>query len=240
MAVRSTCPSVNIGQIRDIAMREPAQVMHIEPRWPVALASILLVVLLNVLPGRLRVLPNWASYLAAIALIVPMAALSLSTAKARWLHIESIVILLFLAFTVPAMIVDLNDLFAAMLRPSGAAISGLRLLASSVAVWATNVLVFSLVYWRLDRGGPEARAGNASTKPDWLFPQNGAPEGVPPDWRATFVDYLFLAFCTATAFSAGDASPLTSRAKLLMMSESIISLVTIIAVAARAINILGS
>ena len=118
-------------------------------------------------------------------------------------------------------------------------VTGIQLLSSSVAAWATNVLLFSLVYWRLDRGGPEARA-NANTLPDWLFPQQGVPEYVPSDWHATFVDYLFLAFATATAFSPTDALPLTSRAKMLMMFESIISLVTIVAVAARAINILGT
>jgi len=73
-----------------------------------------------------------------------------------------------------------------------------------------------------------------------LFPQQSAPEYVPPDWHPTFVDYLFLAFDTATAFSPTDALPLTSRANVLMMLQSTISLVTVIAVAAVAINILGS
>jgi hypothetical protein len=123
-------------------------------------------------------------------------------------------------------------------RPSD--ITGLQLFASSIAVWVTNVLIFSLLYWQIDRGGPEARANNASTKPDWLFPQTGAPEDAPPDWRPTFVDYLFLGFSTATAFSPTDALPLTSRAKMLMMLESTISLVTIVVVASRAINILGN
>ena len=106
-------------------------------------------------------------------------------------------------------------------------------------MWVTNVLVFSLLYWQIDRGGPEARANDAGTRPDWLFPQAGAPEDAPPDWRPTFVDYLFLGFSTATAFSPTDALPLTSRAKMLMMLESTISLATIVVVASRAINILG-
>jgi hypothetical protein len=96
------------------------------------------------------------------------------------------------------------------------------------------------MYWRLDRGGPEARANQVNAKPDWLFPQQTVPEYVPPDWHATFIDYLFLAFDTGTAFSPTDTLPMTSRAKVLMMLQSMISLVTIIAVAARAINILGS
>ena len=112
------------------------------------------------------------------------------------------------------------------------------LLASSIGVWVDNVLAFSLLYWQLDRGGPHARANNLSRKPDWLFPQAGVPEDVLPGWQATYVDYLFLGFSTATAFSATDALPLTSRAKMLMMLESTISLLTLVIVAARAVNVL--
>jgi hypothetical protein len=119
-------------------------------------------------------------------------------------------------------------------------IDGLRLFTSSISVWVSNVLMFSLLYWQLDRGGPEARMNNTGIRPDWQFPQVGDPEEAPPDWRPTFVDYLFLAFTTSTAFSPTDALPMTARAKLLMMLESSISLMTIIVVAARAINILGS
>ena len=135
---------------------------------------------------------------------------------------------------------DRTGCFRSKAHPSTYHPTGIQLLASSVAAWALNVLLFSLAYWRLDRGGPEARANHANTRPDWLFPQQSVPEYVPPDWYPTFVDYLFLAFDTATAFSPTDALPLTSRAKVLMMLQSTISLVTVIAVAARAINILGS
>jgi hypothetical protein len=82
---------------------------------------------------------------------------------------------------------------------------------------------------------------NPRKRPDWLFPQVGAPpESVPSDWSPVFVDYLFLSYSTATAFSATEVLPLTSRAKMLMMLESSISLMTIVLVASRAINILGS
>ncbi len=137
------------------------------------------------------------------------------------------------------MIAGLALLIAEMVRRSGE-VSGIQLLTSSVALWVLNVLTFSLLYWQLDRGGPEARANQARPRPDWLFPQEGAPRDVPPDWRPTFVDYLFLGYSTATAFSTTDVMPLTSRAKMLMMLESTISLATIVAVMSRAINILGS
>jgi hypothetical protein len=101
--------------------------------------------------------------------------------------------------------------------------------------------MFALLYWQLDRGGPAGRASSAPPRPDWLFPQDDAgPEHLAPGWRPRFIDYLFLAFSTATAFSTTDALPLTGRAKLAMMSESAVSLVTLVVVAARAINVLGS
>lgn len=119
-------------------------------------------------------------------------------------------------------------------------VGGLQLFASSIAIWVNNVLAFSLLYRQIDRGGPEARINNTGMRPDWLFPQEGAPvEVVPPNWVPTFVDYRYLGFSTATAFSATDALPMAPRAKLLMMLNSTISLLTLVVVAARAIDIIG-
>ena len=217
-------------------MKEAAEV---ESRWQVVVVILVIFSLLTLLPSRVRVFPNWVPFLLTTALIVPMVAIQLTAAKARWLRVERIVISFFLAIGGFALVNSLVFLLYEMVRRSFE-VTGIQLLASSVAAWALNVLLFSLAYWRLDRGGPEARANHANTRPDWLFPQQTAPEYVPPDWHPTFVDYLFLAFDTATAFSPTDALPLTSRAKVLMMLQSTISLVTVIAVAARAINILGS
>ena len=220
-------------------MKKPVQTRRIEPRWPVVLTVLAVLFLLAVLPGRIRLLPIWLFYVIAIEVIAPMAAVTLTAAKARWLRVERIVTLLFFVVVGVGILMGLAYLMHAMVRRSEE-ISGLQLLTSSIAFWVTNVLIFSLLYWQIDRGGPEARLNNASTQPDWLFPQVGAPDDVPPDWRPVFVDYLFLGFTTATAFSPTDALPLTSRAKMLMMFESTISLVTIVVVASRAINILGS
>ena len=220
-------------------MTARTEVTHIESRWQVVLVILAIFFLLILLPSRVRVFPTWFAYLLTIALIAPMVAVQLTTPKSLWLRIERIVLLFFLAFVGFGLVKSLWYLLYEMVRRSFE-VTGIQLLTSSVAAWATNVLLFSLAYWRLDRRGPEARANHVNTRPDWLFPQQGALEYVPPDWHPTFVDYLCLAFNTATAFSPTDALPLTSRAKLLMMLESIISLVTIIVVAARAINILGS
>lgn len=213
--------------------------IRIETRWPVILAITLVGILLTLLPDRIKIFPWWVPYALSIALIVPMAALAFTTTKVRWIYIERIVIQLFFVVGGCGMVDQLIRLLSAMVRRSDQ-LTGLQLLTSSLAVWASNVLIFSVAYWRTDRGGPEARANGVKRRPDWLFPQQGVPEDAPLDWRPTFIDYFFLSFCTATAFSPAEAQPLTARAMLLLMLESIISLITVIAVAARAINILGS
>ncbi len=219
-------------------MKDPTQPLRIEPRWPAALAILAVLLLLTVLPGRVRLLPVWFPFVVVIATLLPMAVVALTAARARWLRVERAITLLFVALMGLANLSILAYLVRNMVKQPGD-IGGLQLLTSSIALWVTNVLAFSLLYWQMDRGGPEARANDVGTKPDWLFPQSGAPEDAPPGWRPTFVDYLFLAFSTATAFSPTDALPLTSRAKMLMMLESSISLSTLVVVASRAINILG-
>lgn len=218
-------------------MEEPNQ--RIETRWLVILAVVAVFVLLILLPARVRVFPIWVGCALVSVLIAPMVALSFSTDKRRWLHIEAAATLVFILITGFALLDNLQFLLFQLVRGHGK-LTGFTLLTSSIAVWATNVLIFSVVYWRFDRGGPEARANQATTKPDWLFPQENVPELAPSGWCPSFIDYFFLAFCTATAFSPTDVLPLTSRSKALMMFESLVSLVTIIMVLARAINTLGT
>jgi uncharacterized membrane protein len=221
-------------------MKEPTPAARFEPLWPVALAILAVLFVLTLLPGRIKPFPNWFPYVVGIVVVLPMAASRLTAANPRWLRIEQMVTLAFILVAGASNLVSLIYLIHAMVSRSEE-IGGLQLLTSSVGVWIINTLIFSLLYRQMDRGGPEARLNNAGTKPDWLFPQEGAPaEDVPPEWRPSFVDYLFLGYSTATAFSTTDVVPLTSRAKILMMLESTISLVTIVVVAARAINILGN
>jgi hypothetical protein len=220
-------------------MEGPNEIRRIESRWLVILAVVAVFILLILLPSRIREFSIWFGCALVSALIVPMVALSLSTNKRWWLHVEGITTPVFILVTGFALVDNLQFLLFQMVR-GHVKLTGLTLLTSSVAVWATNVLIFSLVYWRIDRGGPETRANQADILPDWLFPQEEVPELVPIRWCPSFVDYLFLSFCTATAFSPTDALPLTSRAKALMMLEGVVSLVTIIMVLARAINTLGT
>lgn len=220
-------------------MTDPASARRIEARWPVVLAILSVIVLLTAMPGRIRIFPAWFPFLLGSLVIVPTAVCGFVPGKPLWLRIERLLTLLFFVVTLLGSIVSQANLITAMIsRSSG--ISGVQLLTSSIAVWVTNVLAFSLLYWQMDRGGPEARTGGIRVKPDWLFPQGGAsPEEFPMDWSPTFLDYLSLGFNTSTAFSPTDVLPLTRRAKMLMMIESSISLVTIVVVASRAINILG-
>jgi uncharacterized membrane protein len=218
-------------------MEEPNQIRCSESRWLVILAVVAVFLLLIALPRRIRVFPIWVVWTLVSALIAPMVGVSVSNDKSRWLQIEGSATLVFILITGIALLDNLQFLLSQMVLGE-VKLSGFTLLTSSIAVWSTNVLIFSLAYWRIDRGGPEARANQATPKPDWLFPQQTAPELAPSGWCPSFIDYLFLAFCTATAFSPTDALPLTSRAKVLMMLESILSLTTIITVLARAINTL--
>jgi uncharacterized membrane protein len=120
---------------------------------------------------------------------------------------------------------------------SGGKVTATRILASGAAIWITNVIVYALWYWEFDRGGPVERALSPSHTPDFLFPQMGDPR-LDPDWHATFVDYLYVSFTNAMAFSPTDTMPLTRWAKMLMLAQSGVSLVTVGLVAARAVNIL--
>jgi uncharacterized membrane protein len=122
---------------------------------------------------------------------------------------------------------------------AGATQNGRTLLLDATNIWATNVIVFSVWYWALDRGGPSLGKVDHQGPSEFLFPQTGLAETVGTERKPGYVDYLFLSFCTSTAFSPTDTMPLTSRMKLLMMLESIVSLLTLALVAARAVNILA-
>ena len=112
------------------------------------------------------------------------------------------------------------------------------LLINGLEVYLTNIIVFALWYWDTDRGGPVARAHGERPFPDFLFPQMTNRELAPADWGPTFVDYLYVSFTNATAFSPTDVMPLARWAKILMLIQSGVSLATVALVVARAVNIL--
>jgi hypothetical protein len=116
--------------------------------------------------------------------------------------------------------------------------NGHALIGSGIVLWVTNVLLFGLWYWELDRGGPMSRLTDPGARPDFLFPQMDKKEYAPPGWIPSLVDYLYLSFTNATAFSPTDTMPLTAIAKWLMATQATAALVTIGLVVARAVNIL--
>jgi hypothetical protein len=139
------------------------------------------------------------------------------------------------AFNVLGVIV----LVASLIAHSAGRITGAQLLASGGAVWFTNAIAFGLAFWELDCGGPVARAlATAARKPDFQFPQDENPQLARVGWAPRLWDYFYISLTNATAFSPTDSMPLTRPAKALMAAESMLSVVTVLLVAARAVNIL--
>ena len=115
--------------------------------------------------------------------------------------------------------------------------SGRALLAAGSIVWVSNNIAFALLYWELDGGGAAARAHRLPMHADFAFPQQLKPRIAQPNWRPRFVDYLYLGFTNATAFSPTDVMPLAHWAKLAMMVQSLISIAILGLVIARAVNV---
>jgi uncharacterized membrane protein len=118
-------------------------------------------------------------------------------------------------------------------------VAGRPLLIAAAEVWATNAIVFALWYWEFDGGGPPTRLADPAGRRDFVFVQMLSPELAEPGWHPRFVDYLYFSFANASAFSPSDTLPLTRWAKLMMLFQSSISIVTVVLVAARAVNMLG-
>ncbi|MDR3718812.1 MAG: hypothetical protein P4K98_08420 [Bryobacteraceae bacterium] len=202
-----------------------------EPRWPVWLAFLAVCGLYLALPENLTLGPTWLLPILVAAILTP-------TIVAHWQGRKKLnrrLGLFLIALITAALAWSMGALIIGLPAHRQSATGLLR---SASALWASNILVFAIWYWKLDAGGPHARdARGAHVEGSFLFPQMTLQrEGKP--WRPGFVDYLFLAFNTSTAFSPTDVPPLTRWAKLLMMSQSIISLGAIVILAGRAVNML--
>ena len=194
--------------------------------------------LIALLPRRYALMPSWLADFIVVGMIAPMllnAVLKRETPVLR--RVERVAE--FVAVIVALTFNSLNLLIAAYnLVENPGKLDPVPLFYTSVGVWTGNVLIFTLLYWLIDGGGPDARLSGAAKYPDFVFPAMEDEEHVRPGWQPDIVDYLFLGFTTSTAFSPTEAMPMTSRAKLLMVFQSSISLITIAIVAARTINIL--
>jgi hypothetical protein len=221
--------------------RHPAWRRHTqgERRWPATLAVLAAAALQMALPARLTMPPRYALPAIEVLLVVGLSLADPDRIDRRdnRLRLVSVGIIAFLSLANMGAGVRL---VSALLEGHGPAMSAARLLVNGGSVWVTNVIAFGLWYWELDRGGPAARTYGLRAYPDFLFPQMSSPEMAPPDWEPFFVDYLYLSFTNATAFSPTDVMPLSRWAKATMALQSAVALVVVLLVVARAINILGN
>ncbi len=208
-----------------------------EPRWPAALALFSVGALNLSLPESLTVGPDWL----LLALVLGLTILGALFGRRGWPRASRKIGFLAHGVVTADLLVSMFLLVRSL--PSHA-VAPKALLGAAAALWLANILVFAGWYWRLDAGGPHARESRARhTHGDFLFPQMTidpatSPLGGDPDWSPGFVDYLFLAFNTSTAFSPTDVPVLSPWAKLLMMLQASISFTTVALLAARAVNIL--
>ncbi len=206
-----------------------------ESPWAVLLAVLAATALQVALPNRYEIPPNWL-----LPTLGALLGIGLSVANQKGFTRISpqlrLISKLLIAVITLANAGSAGRLIVALLR--GREQDPTTLLLTGGAIWLTNVIVFGMWYWDLDRGGPAARAQALKSYPDFLFPQMTAPELSSPNWKPEFVDYLYVSFTNAAAFSPTDVLPLARWAKMTMMVQSMVSLSTVVLVIARAVNIL--
>jgi uncharacterized membrane protein len=208
-----------------------------EPRWA-ATASVLAVMAIQLaLPARLVGHPQILIPAVEAALLACLIALNPHRIERRSRAYRTLSLVLTLG-------IGGANLYSAVLLVRGL-VQGTdhtaagKLLLTGGAIWLINIVIFGLAYWELDRGGPAARAHGERDVPDFLFPQLQTPELAPPHWEPAYLDYFYLSFTNSTAFSPTDVLPVTRKAKLLMLMQSAVSLITVVLVVARAVNILN-
>ncbi|MEO6913570.1 MAG: hypothetical protein ABI182_06065 [Candidatus Baltobacteraceae bacterium] len=216
-----------------------------EPRWHAAIAVVIALLLYVTLPPKLTFGPLWLVPLMTLALMVPLLIFSpYRHQETQWQRILSIVLIIIINL---ANIVSVILLVFSLVVPHQhtKSATGTQLILSAAQIWLTNILVYGLWFWEIDGGGPDVRAhtvlAHRSYKPDFAFPQMLMPDrmaSLDPAWKPRFLDYVFVSFTNATAFSPTDTFPLSQAAKLLFMGEAVTALVTIAVIAGRAVNIL--
>ncbi|WP_046727087.1 DUF1345 domain-containing protein [Streptomyces humi] len=209
---------------------------HGEPRWAVTAVILVAVAIQLMLPHRLALQPYWVLPALEIVLLAGLIAGNPRRVepRTRWLRLVGLALM---------GLISLANGWAAVRLVAGL-VNGTEgedagpLLLTGGGIWLTNVIVFALWYWEWDRGGPMERVRGRRQYADFLFVQMQSPETAPADWEPAFLDYLYLSFTNSTAFSPTDVMPLSRWAKMLMMLQSSVSLVTVVLVVARAVNIL--
>ena len=195
-------------------------------------AALLVGVIDFVVPNSVVFGPPWLLLVIEAVLLAPVVVAAISVRISLPYHIARLLAMVLLVVLALSLIASLMLLVTHI--PT---LAGYTLLESGGLLWAANVLVFALWYWETDGNGPPMRLENCYAAADFQFTQQIG--GNPTNWAPGFVDYLFLAFCTSTALSPADVMPLTRRAKALMMLQAVISMVIIVLLVARSVNIIG-
>jgi uncharacterized membrane protein len=217
---------------------ESSELAYGEPRWPMAAAVVATMVLTVLLPNDLRLAPRWLLPTVEGFLLVALIAgdpgrISRRSTVLRAVSVALISVLALSAIWSTIQLID--DLIHGGPETSSAT----ALLQAGGNVWACTVLAFSLLYFELDGGGAAARAERMPRSPDLAFPQQLNPNVADPRWRPRYVDYLYLGVTNSMAFSPTDVMPLAPWAKLTMAVQSVVSLLILGLVVARAVNVLA-
>ncbi|OKK21878.1 hypothetical protein AMK16_01045 [Streptomyces sp. CB00455] len=218
--------------------QQPQPAVGAETRWPMAAAVIVSAVLTLLLPDDLRLGPRWALPLAEGLLLVALMSadpvrISRRSGALRAVSVALVGVLACGAIWSTVRLID--DL----VHGGDETNSATALLLAGGSVWASTVLAFSLLYFELDNGGPAARAHHMPPTPALAFPQQLTPELNASNWRPRYIDYLYLGFTNSTALSPTDVMPLAPWAKIVMTLQSVVSLVILGLVIARAVNVLA-
>ena len=209
-----------------------------EAYWPPLLAIFVAIGLQLTLPGQLRVGPT--GLIPGLEGVVAIGLIFASPRKLEGQHARRRrVALVLISLVSLANAGSLALLAHKLLHHGTTSIQGRPLIVAGTLIWLTNVIIFGLWYWEMDRGGPGRRAEGSDGPPDFLYPQMSDDRIEPLQWRPRFLDYLYVSLTNAMAFSPTDTMPLTPMAKSTMGLQALVSLVTIGLVVSRAVNILN-
>jgi hypothetical protein len=207
-----------------------------EPRWPMAGAVVAAMVLTILLPGAIRLGPRWLLPLIEGALLVAVIVGDPGRISRRSQLLRAISIALVFVLALGTLWAT-GQLIDDLIHGGPETNSASDLLEAGSVVWVSNNIAFALLYWELDGGGAAARAHHAADHLDLAFPQQLNPRIAAPNWQPRFIDYLYLGFTNATAFSPTDVMPLVPWAKITMAVQSVISIAILGLVIARAVNV---
>jgi uncharacterized membrane protein len=209
---------------------------YAESRWPMATAVVAAMALTLLLPDDFRLAPRWVLPIVEGLLLMTLIAADPGriTRRSAALRVVSLTLISALAISAIWSTIQLID---DLIQGGAETSSASALLQAGGSVWASTVLAFSLLYFELDGGGAAARAQHMPASPQLAFPQQLNPNLNAPHWRPRYIDYLYLGLTNSMAFSPTDVMPLAPWAKIVMGVQSLVSLVILGLVVARAVNV---